>query len=45
MVREGAAAALIVEAGATFLIEKDTLVREADAAGIALVGWADDEEQ
>ena len=45
MVREGAAAALIVEAGATFLIEKDTLVREADAAGIALIGWADDEGQ
>ncbi len=45
MAREGGAAALIVEAGTTFLIEKDTLVREADTAGIALVGWTDDEER
>ncbi len=45
MAREGGAAALIVEAGSTFLIDKDTLIQEADAAGIALVGWTDDEER
>jgi DUF1009 family protein len=42
---EGSAAALIVEAGTTFLIEKETLIQEADAAGIALVGWTNDEER
>ncbi len=44
-VREGGASALIVEAGATFLIDKDTLVRDADAAGIILAGWRSDEEK
>lgn len=45
MTRDGGAAALIVEAGSTFLIEKDRLIQEADAAGIALVGWTDDKER
>jgi hypothetical protein len=43
--REGGASALIVEAGATFLVDKDTLVRDADAAGIILAGWRSDEEK
>ena len=43
--REGGASALIVEAGATFLVDKDTLVRDANAAGIILAGWRSDEEK
>lgn len=41
--REGKAAALILEAGRTFLLDRERLVREADAAGLVLVGWPDDE--
>ena len=43
--REGGARALIVEAGATFLIDKETLIRDAEAGGISVVGWSDDEEK
>lgn len=35
---EGGAAALAVEAGRTLVLERDALVREADAHGIAVVG-------
>ncbi|OGL63502.1 MAG: hypothetical protein A3J27_14755 [Candidatus Tectomicrobia bacterium RIFCSPLOWO2_12_FULL_69_37] len=44
-IREGGAAALLVEAGRTFLLERDRLVREADAAGVALVGWSGEGER
>ncbi len=43
--REGGATALIVEAGTTFLLDKESLVGDADAAGIALFGWRDDGER
>ncbi len=43
--REGGATALIVEAGTTFLLDKESLVEDADAAGIALFGWRDDGER
>jgi DUF1009 family protein len=36
---------LVVEAGATFLIDRETLTKEADAAGIALAGWRSEEEK
>lgn len=39
--REARAGALAFEAGRTFVLERSALVREADAAGIALVGVAD----
>ncbi len=42
VLREGGASALLVEAGRTFLIERDRLAREADAAGVAVIGWTDD---
>jgi hypothetical protein len=42
--REGGAAALLVEAGRTFLLDRERLVREADAAGVALVGWSGEGE-
>lgn len=38
--REGGAAVLAVEAGATLVLEREALVAEADAAGIALLGVA-----
>lgn len=38
---EGGAALLAVEAGATLLLERQTLVAEADAAGVALLGIRD----
>lgn len=43
--REGGAAAILVEAGRTFLLERDRLAREADAAGIALIGWSGEGER
>ncbi len=39
--REAGAAALIIEAGNTFLLGRDRMVEEADAAGIAIFGWTD----
>ncbi|MBI3802826.1 MAG: UDP-2,3-diacylglucosamine diphosphatase LpxI [Nitrospirae bacterium] len=38
---EVGAAVLAVEAGKTLLLEKEKLLREAAAAGIAVVGWSD----
>lgn len=38
--RAGGASALILEAGRTFLIDRERLIREADAAGIAVAGWS-----
>jgi DUF1009 family protein len=43
--KEGGASILVVEAGATFLIDRETLTKEADAAGIALAGWRSEEEK
>ncbi|MBI3127297.1 MAG: UDP-2,3-diacylglucosamine diphosphatase LpxI [Candidatus Tectomicrobia bacterium] len=43
-VREGGASALLVEAGRTFLLERERLAREADAAGVALAGWSGEGE-
>lgn len=43
--REGGASVLVVEAGATFLIDREALIKEADAAGIALAGWRGEEEK
>ncbi len=40
---EGGAALLAVEAGATLLVERERLVAEADARGIAVIGVADGE--
>ena len=40
VLREGGAAILAFEAGATLVLERDALVAEADAAGIALLGVA-----
>ena len=36
---EGGASALVVEAGTTFMLEREALVRAAVAANIALIGW------
>lgn len=41
VLREGGGAILAFEAGATLVLERDALVAEADAAGIALLGVAD----
>ncbi len=38
--RSGSASALILEAGRTFLIARDRFIREADAAGVIVVGWS-----
>jgi DUF1009 family protein len=43
--KEGGASILVVEAGATFLIDRETLIKDADAAGIALAGWRSEEEK
>jgi len=40
---EGGASALVVDAGATFMLECESLIRTADAANIALIGWTGDE--
>ncbi|MBT3350737.1 MAG: UDP-2,3-diacylglucosamine diphosphatase LpxI [Nitrospinaceae bacterium] len=45
VVKEGGASILVVEAGATFLIDKEALIKDADAAGIALAGWRSEEEK
>ena len=37
--REAGAAALVIEAGNTFLLDRDRMIEEADAAGIAIFGW------
>ncbi|MEK6711300.1 MAG: UDP-2,3-diacylglucosamine diphosphatase LpxI [Nitrospinota bacterium] len=39
-IREGGASALLIEAGRTFLLERERFAREADAAGVALLGWS-----
>lgn len=41
---DGCASALIIEAGTTFLLDKSGLIQRADEAGVALVGWTNDEE-
>jgi hypothetical protein len=41
VLREGGGAILAFEAGATLVLEREALVAEADAAGIALLGVAD----
>ena len=43
VMREGGASALILEAERTFLIDRERLIREADAAGIIVVGWMENE--
>ncbi|MDA0999566.1 MAG: UDP-2,3-diacylglucosamine diphosphatase LpxI [bacterium] len=43
--RKGGAAALILEAGQTFLLDKEATLAEADKAGIALVGWKEAPEE
>lgn len=43
--RKGGAAALILEAGRTFLLDREATVAEADKAGIALVGWKEVPEE
>ncbi len=42
--REGGASVLILEAERTFLIDRERLVREADASGIVIVGWQENEQ-
>ncbi len=44
VLRENKASVLIVEAGATFLLERARLAAEADAAGLAVVGWEGEPE-
>ena len=41
VIREGGAAALILEAGRTFLIDRERLMREADASGVVVAGWSE----
>jgi DUF1009 family protein len=36
---QSAASVLVVEAGATLLIEKEAFLKAANAANIAVVGW------
>ena len=43
VMREGGASALILEAGRTFLIDREHLIQEADATGICVVGWLENE--
>lgn len=43
VMREGGASVLILEAERTFLIDRERLTREADAIGIIVVGWAENE--
>ncbi|MDE0331278.1 MAG: UDP-2,3-diacylglucosamine diphosphatase LpxI [Nitrospinae bacterium] len=43
VMREGGASALILEAGRTFLIDRERLIREAEATGICVVGWLKNE--
>ncbi len=45
VMREGGASVLVIEAGRTFVLERERFVREADAAGVAVVGWTDEGEQ
>ena len=44
VMREGGASALILEAGRTFLIDRERFAREADATGIVVVGWSENEQ-
>ena len=44
VMREGGASVLILEAGRTFLIDRERLTREADAIGVVVVGWAENEQ-
>lgn len=41
--RAGGASALILEADRTFLLERERLTREADAAGLVVAGWSENE--
>ena len=43
VMREGGASALILEAGQTFLIARERLIREADASGVIVVGWSEND--
>ena len=43
VMRESGASALILEAGRTFLIARERLIREADASGIIVVGWSEND--
>ena len=43
VMREGGASALILEAERTFLIDRERLIREAEATGIIVVGWSENE--
>ena len=43
VMREGGASALVLEAERTFLIDRERLIREADAVGIIVVGWLENE--
>ncbi len=44
VMREGGVSALILEAERTFLIDRERLIREADATGIIVVGWSENEQ-
>lgn len=44
VMREGGASGLILEAERTFLIDRERLIREADATGIIVVGWSENEQ-
>ena len=44
VMREGGGSVLILEAGRTFLIDRERLTREADAIGVVVVGWAENEQ-
>ena len=44
VMREGGVSALILEAERTFLIDRERLIREADAMGIVVVGWSENEQ-
>ena len=43
VLREGGASTLILEAGRTFLIDRDRFIREADLTNIIVVGWSENE--
>ncbi len=44
VMREGGASALILEAERTFLLDRERLIREADATGAVVVGWSENEQ-
>ena len=45
VMREGGASALVLEAGRTFLIDRERLIREADASGVIVAGWSENEQE